>query len=73
MGFTPGHFVTPAAAFTMAIVVTFYVKYAISTVRAESNIRRAGELAQVKEARMHPQAQGVKGEVEKGEVDRKAS
>jgi len=36
----------------MAIVVTFYVKYTISTARAESNIRRAGELQQAKEARV---------------------
>lgn len=40
MAFGPRHFVAPAAAFTMAVTVIFYVKYTISTARSESRIRR---------------------------------
>ena len=44
MAFGPRHFVAPAAAFTMAVTVVFYVKYTISTARAESHIRRSDAL-----------------------------
>ncbi|KAI0078690.1 hypothetical protein K474DRAFT_1660075 [Panus rudis PR-1116 ss-1] len=42
MGFGPRHFVAPAAAFTMAVVVIFYVRSSISEARTEAHIRRAG-------------------------------
>ena len=64
MGFTPRHFVTPLAAFTMAIAVTFYVKYSISTARAESKIRQAGELAHLKEMRQEQLANQRSGKGE---------
>ncbi|CAL1714547.1 unnamed protein product [Somion occarium] len=51
MAFGPKDFVTPAAAFTMAVTVIFYVRYAISTSRSEAHIRRAGALRPD-----HPQA-----------------
>lgn len=48
MAFGPRHFVTPVAAFTMAVTVIFYVKYTISTARSEAHIRRMGELSKGK-------------------------
>ncbi|TCD69647.1 hypothetical protein EIP91_006875 [Steccherinum ochraceum] len=65
MAFTPRHFVMPAAAFTMAVTVVFYTKYSITTARTESKYRRAGELAQAKEARLQSLARARQAEEEK--------
>ena len=51
MGFGPRHFVAPAAAFTMAVSLIFYVRYGISTARTESRIRTRQELQNLKEDR----------------------
>ncbi|KDQ61397.1 hypothetical protein JAAARDRAFT_30827 [Jaapia argillacea MUCL 33604] len=42
--FGPAHFLAPAAAFTMAITVVFYVRYTIRTTRLEAQVRREEEL-----------------------------